>query len=154
MATDKIYQRISFQLNEIIAGEYENCEFINCSLSGMDLSRIIFIDCKFDTCDLSNISSVKTTLNHCVFTDCKLIGVHFEDINPTLCHLTFKDCDLSYSTFTGMALKKLTLSGCICHEVDFTEADLSESLLENCDLLNARFEFTDLRKANLQSSFN
>jgi uncharacterized protein YjbI with pentapeptide repeats len=96
---------------------------------------------------------MKATLNHCIFEGCKLIGVHFEDINPTLSHLTFTDCDLSYSTFTGGSLKKMQLKGCICHEVDFTEANLSETLFDNCDLLQARFQFTDLQKANLLTSF-
>ena len=39
-------------------------------------------------------------------------------------------------------------------EVDFTEADLTGALFDNCDLSQARFERTNLEKADLRSSRN
>ena len=40
------------------------------------------------------------------------------------------------------------------HEVDFTECDLTATVFDNCDLLNAKFENTLLQKTDLRSAFN
>lgn len=39
-------------------------------------------------------------------------------------------------------------------EVDFTEADLSISTFDHCDLSNAKFEKTNLEKADFTTAYN
>jgi uncharacterized protein YjbI with pentapeptide repeats len=48
----------------------------------------------------------------------------------------------------------MRLKNCTLHEVDFTEADLSASTFDNCDLLNASFDKTILEKADFRTSYN
>ena len=38
--------------------------------------------------------------------------------------------------------------------MDFTEADLNNASFDNCDLIGAKFEKTNLEKADLSTSFN
>ena len=40
------------------------------------------------------------------------------------------------------------------NEVDFTEADLTQAVFANCDLLGAVFEFTNLEKADFSTAIN
>jgi len=42
----------------------------------------------------------------------------------------------------------------LLHEVDFTEADLTESVFNNCDLKSTTFDFTNLEKTDFRTSFN
>jgi uncharacterized protein YjbI with pentapeptide repeats len=53
-----------------------------------------------------------------------------------------------------LKLKKTRFKNSNLSEVDFTEADLTNSLFENCDLSGARFERTILEKADLSTSHN
>jgi len=39
-------------------------------------------------------------------------------------------------------------------EVDFTECDLTSSILKNCDLMYATFDKTNIEKADLRFSYN
>ena len=43
---------------------------------------------------------------------------------------------------------------CNLQETDFSEADLSGSVFDTCDMLRAIFDFTNLEKADFYSSFN
>lgn len=51
-------------------------------------------------------------------------------------------------------MKATRFINCNLKEADFTETDLTGSLLIDCDLLGAIFEKTILEKADLRTSFN
>jgi uncharacterized protein YjbI with pentapeptide repeats len=51
-------------------------------------------------------------------------------------------------------MKNSKFSKCSLKEVDFSESDLSGLALEECDFLGAVFEYTNLNKSDLSSSYN
>jgi uncharacterized protein YjbI with pentapeptide repeats len=51
-------------------------------------------------------------------------------------------------------MKKTIFIDCSIQEADFTDADLTGSLLQNCNLYKAKFENTNLEKADLRSAYN
>ena len=53
-----------------------------------------------------------------------------------------------------MKLKKTRFKNSNISEFDFTEADLTNALFDNCDLEGAKFERTILEKADLSTSRN
>ncbi|MEG0698285.1 MAG: pentapeptide repeat-containing protein, partial [Algoriella sp.] len=53
-----------------------------------------------------------------------------------------------------LPLKKTKFSNTTLHNVDFSYADLSNSYFANCDFSNAIFDQTNLRQANLKTSYN
>ena len=55
-------------------------------------------------------------------------------------------------SFTGSNLEKGEYE--FCKAVDLTEGDLTESIFDNCDLMNAHFERTILRMADLRTAHN
>ncbi len=138
----------------LIKGDYENCMFTNCNFSDSDLSGIHFFKCTFNTCNISNAGMKNTSLSNIVFKDCKLLGVHFENCNKFLFIVDFENCNLNFSSFFQVNLKKRLFKNCNLQDVDFTETDLSSVYFNNCDLANANFDNTILEKANLTSAIN
>lgn len=151
---EKTFEKIDFSEQELVKGEYENCTFINCNFPNTALSGINFADCTFTGCNLSLSKLAQTALRDIKFKDCKLLGVHFESCSEFLFSVDFDGCMLNLSSFYKRNLKKARFKNCSLHEVDFSEADMSGSLLENCDLAGATFDHTILEKADLRSAYN
>lgn len=136
------------------AAEYDGCSFTQCIFSEADLSRITFMDCDFDGCDLSNVKMADVALREVRFKNCKLMGIHFDACNDFLFDVSFENCLLNFSSFYKKSLKKTRLAHCSLHEVDLVEADMSESLFDECDFAGATFDRTNLDKSDMTTSFN
>lgn len=149
-----LHENIDFCRIPLSKGEYDQCEFRNCNFADLDLSACRFTDCRFISCNLSLAKLYKTSLKDVVFQDCKLMGLHFEDCHDFLFSVRFEGCNLNYSSFLRMKMKKTQFHKCSLQECDFTETDLREAAFNDCDLLMARFEATHLEKADLRTAFN
>jgi len=135
-------------------GEYENCTFEQLNLNSHDIGGYIFIDCLFEDCDLSMVKIKATSFQQVKFHGCKMLGLHFDDCNPFLFSPIYESCNLSMSTFNGLNLRKSSFKDCQLQSVDFTEADMQGIKMDTCDLQNAIFEFTNIKEADLTSSFS
>ena len=135
-------------------GEYEACTFNDCDLSSSDLSEFIFDGCTFFRCNISLAKLRRTALRDVIFRECKMVGLHFEDCEQIGISFVFEECLLNNSSFYGMKFKKGIFRKSSLKEADFTDSDISGSLLEGCDMLNATFSGTNLEKADLSTSFN
>jgi uncharacterized protein YjbI with pentapeptide repeats len=155
MSKPSIFEDKTFdKQSEIPHGDYDNCTFANCQLSGSDLTDRLFTDCTFTDCDLTNVKLHETALKTVTFERCKLLGLRFEDCRDFLFQVTFTGCNLELSTFMGWKLKGTVFQDCQLHEVDFTGADLQEASFAGCDLTRAIFVRTDLRKADFRAARN
>jgi len=152
--TDQKFEKQDFTGKEFAKADYEGCSFSNCNFSGCDLSNYIFTDCEFNDCNLSSAKTIQTTFGDVKFTACKMMGLHFETCNEFILSVSFENCILSYSSFYKRKVKKIAFASCTMHEVDFTDADLTESIFDKCDLKDAKFENTILEKADLRTAFN
>ena len=97
---------------------------------------------------------VKTALREAKFKDCKLLGLHFDDCSDFLFEVDFENCILNLSSFYKLKIKDTKFKDCILHEVDFTEADLTGALFDNCDMRGATFEHSVLEKADFRTAYN
>lgn len=140
--------------SEISPGDYDNCTFVDCRLSGADLSNRLFSDCSFIDCDLTNAKLHEVALKSVAFEGCKLLGLHFDDCQNVLFKVSFTACNLELTTFREWKLKGTKFKECVLRETDFTGADLQEASFDDCDLDRAIFERTDLRKADFCSARN
>jgi len=82
------------------------------------------------------------------------MGLHFEDCDSVLFAVNFDHCQLDFSSFFQLKMKKTLFSYCSLKEADFTETDLSASVFEHCDLVRAIFQQTLLEKTDLRTSFH
>lgn len=154
LTENKIYDQINFQQIPLVKGEYENCRFINCDLSNINLSESIFIDCSFVSCNLSLIKLGDTVFRDVHFNECKMLGLHLEDCNEFGLMFSFEKCSLNHSSFFQTKIRKTIFTDCQLQETDFTEADISGCVFKDCDLLKAKFEHTIMEKTDFRSAYN
>jgi fluoroquinolone resistance protein len=149
---DKEIDRTDIAAQPMEKAEYENCTFINLELGSMDLSGFIFTDCVFEGCNLSLCKLKNTSFKMVQFNHCKMLGLRWDDGNAFLFSVGFDHCILDMCTFYGMKLKKTRFISCSMVEVDFTEADMALTVLDDCDLSKAVFDQTNLQAADLRTS--
>jgi fluoroquinolone resistance protein len=132
--------------------EWEACTFINCTLK--TLSQQVFIDCVFDQCNLSNAHVSNTAFRNCTFKDCELMGVNFSSSREFGFEIHVTNCNLDYTAFDR---KKVYQSKCINNTfkgANFTEADISKSIFENCDFAEAVFMNTNMSGVNFTTNYH
>jgi len=151
---DHQFDKVDFKATPLQAGEYENCVFLNCDLSGADLSGLIFIACRFKDSNLSMARLGRASFREVVFEGCKMVGLHFEDALPFLVPPEFINCDLGVSSFVEVKLPGVRFSHCQLQEVDFTGAHLAGAIFEKSDLHRAVFSGTHLEKADFRSALH
>ena len=151
---EKTFDKIDFTKNPLPGGEYEYCAFKDCDFSNSDLSGSLFMECEFESCNLSMTKLTNATFRDSTFRNCKMLGLHFENCNEFGFSVNFDNCDLNYSSFYRMKMKKTVFKNLRLQEADFTECDLSGSVFDGCDLARAVFKNTIIEKADFRTSFN
>lgn len=148
-----IFEKNDFFADQLVRGEYDHCEFKGCNFSNTDLSKFIFMGCVFADCNLSMVNLNNAYLKTCRFINCKLLGINFSECNDFLFSVDFDNCLLNLASFNRLKLKGAKFINCSLHETDFTEADLTNSLFDNCDLTGAIFKNSILEKSDLRSAY-
>lgn len=126
----------------------EECEFLSCTFSGLNLSEKSFknsrlVECTFKNCNLSNIDLTGSSLRDVTFKDCKLVGVNFSN-TTSLFELNFSKCVLHYSVFQELKIQKSFFKACDLKEADFTGSDLKDSSFEEARLQGCQFSRCNL----------
>jgi len=151
---DKDFDKIDFTAGILHKGEYEGCVFTGCNFSGATLAGCSFVSCTFDGCNLSMAKLAGTALREVQFKNCKMLGLRFDECNDFGLSVSFDRCILDHSSFYQAKLKKTVFKDTQLHEADFTEADLSASVWNGCDLAGAVFDRTLLEKADFRTAYN
>lgn len=149
---DEDFSGINFQDEPLKIGEYDNCIFINCNFSKVDLLNIIFSECRFEHCDFSNAIIANTAFRDIKFKHCKLMGLHFEHCNTFRLEMHFEDCQLNFSSFYELSLPHTIFKNCNLTEVDFSYAQLSKAIFDNCNLTQATFDSTNLEQSDFRTA--
>lgn len=111
---------------------FRDCTFTDCACRLLHVPKSRFVGVRFDKCDLTYVNWAE--------------GVWPKSANSAA--LTFTESHISYSTFSGLVLKKLVMTGCTAHNVDFAEADLTQARCSETDFTDARFHNTILTEAD------
>ncbi|MDR7131385.1 uncharacterized protein YjbI with pentapeptide repeats [Algoriphagus sp. 4150] len=88
------------------------------------------------------------------FVSCKILGVHFHAGNPFLLEFIFQDCQMAYSSFYNLKIKKSKFINCKLTESDFTRTDLAEADFQGSDLSGATFDQSILEKSDFRNAYN
>lgn len=144
---------------EIKHRHFEDCHFIQCAFNETCFLNCGFRDCVFKDSDLSLAKVKDSTFVSVKFENCKVIGVNWVDANwkqPIFLTtpLAFEKCTLSYCTFFGLELNKVSFAKCVARDVDFAEADLTEANCNGADFSESRFLNTNLTEANFVGATN
>lgn len=152
--TERIFDKEDFTRKPLANGEYEHCSFMNCDFSNTDLKGMSFTACTFSGCNISMAKLTQTAFRTVLFTGCKMLGLHFEQCNPFGLSFRFEHCILNHSSFYQVKMTKTIFRSVQLHEVDFTDADITGAVLDNCDLSGATFDHTILEKADLRTAYH
>jgi uncharacterized protein YjbI with pentapeptide repeats len=96
----------------------------------------------------------QTAFSNVAFKDCKMLGLRFDYCSKFGLSFSFENCTLNHSSFYQVKIKKTLFKNTSLQEVDFTESDMTEAILDSCDLDRSTFYATVLEKADLRTSFN
>ncbi|HEX6384107.1 MAG TPA: pentapeptide repeat-containing protein [Anaerolineae bacterium] len=138
-------------------------EFIDCLFSGCTFRETLFKNCRFHECVFSNCDLSLARVEGSSFSNTRFVKSRVIGINWTLASwpkyplrppIRFDECVLDYSTFIGLSLPGIRITGCRAKDVDFSEADLSEADFSKTDLSESRFGQTNLAKANFEDATN
>ncbi len=145
------FENLDFSGQEIIAKEFEDCTFSKCDFSHVSFKKCKFDYCHFSHCNLSLMQVLDSQFSGVIFEDCKIIGVDWTKASWSA--LTqrapkFKRSVLNDSSFWGLRLESIMISGCEARDVDFREANLKEADLQDTDFTRALFRNTNLTEAN------
>ena len=151
---DKVFENISLKEADLTCLEFDNCKFEGCDFSESNLSYSIFTDCVFSNCNLTLCKVVESAFRDTCFGSCKIMGVLFDSCMQSSISISFKESNLSNSSFFKLKMKRTIFEDCILSEVDFSDAILAESSSLNCDLNGSIFNNTNLEKADFRTSFN
>lgn len=155
---DRKFKGLIYQAEKIVAIDFDECEFIDCSFRETVFKDCGFRDCTFKDCDLGLVQVTGSSFTATKFHDSQLIGVNWTEADWNsrgfLKAVDFSNCVINYSTFMGLKLKDMNISGCIAKEVDFTDADLTKANFRNTDLTSSRFLNTNLTEADFMGATN
>lgn len=137
--------------------EFDSCHFQSCSFQEATMRDCTFRNCSFTGCNMALLQVPGTQFQDVVFRESKIIGVDWTQCRlPSVggAFLFKKNCVLNDSFFVGLKLKNGVFLECIAHDVDFSEADLTNCDFSGTDLQGARFNHTLLRGARLGTALN
>ena len=154
ISENETFESVNFSGKKLSVAEYDQCAFVNCTLTEADVSGFVFIDCEFKNCDLTMARIKNASFRNVKFIGCKMLGLKFDESNPMLLSVSFDNCTLNLSSFYRLKLKQTAFVNCSLHEVDFGQCDLTKSDFSNSDLNAAIFENTILEGANFITASN
>lgn len=130
---DCVFADTSFQASRLIGCAFDNCEFVRCNLSLVEILNSSFLDARF--------------------TDCKMLGVAWSAVGGFLT-AAFHRCALDNNIFSDMNLQRFAFRSCSLVESSFDHTNLRHAVFDDCDLSRCRFSQADLSHADFTTSRN
>jgi fluoroquinolone resistance protein len=146
------FKKLDIRQETIKQKTFQECIFTQCTLNEVSFDNCKFLKCTFKECDLNLMKVKNSTFSEVEFENSKVVGVNWMEAlwgkSNLLGSINFTDCTLNYSTFIGLTLKKMRLIRCLAKDVDFAEADLTQSNCTGTDFSDSRFHHTNLTEAD------
>lgn len=151
---DQVFEKIALPQTGSIDTQFENCTFQNCDFTEADFFGCDFLKCTFKQCNLSMVKFGHIGFDKVQFDECKMIGADFSHTKDFLFSVDFSNCILDYAAFMKKKNRKAKFVNCSLKGADFSEADLTSSIFEKCDLGTTVFMRSILNSVNFASSCN
>ncbi|MBI1276794.1 MAG: pentapeptide repeat-containing protein [Anaerolineaceae bacterium] len=146
------FKKIELSGQKIKQKIFQECIFIQCTLTEVSFDNCKFFKCTFKECDLNLLKVKNCIFSEVDFENSRVVGVNWMEAmwgkHNLLGSINFTGCTINYSTFIGLTLRKMKLSRCIAKDVDFAEADLTQAICSGTDFTDSRFNHTNLTEAD------
>ncbi len=141
------------------SAEFDGCVFERCAFTEATFRRCTFTGCRFIACDLSLVKVPNSVFTAVEFERSNFFGIDWTTAGTSaamraLLSFNFIDCVLDYSSFFGMNLRGIKITGCHAQEVDFGEADLRDADCSRTDFIASTFLHTNLERAVFTGATN
>ena len=163
LRSDQVIEEAEFKNQDYTGAQFsfkeiDEVTFTRCNFANAVFNECQFRNCRFVHCDLSRVQMRHSRFEDVQFENCQMVGINWTEASwqkgGFFRLIDFDDCTLNYSTFFGLKLPKMKMLKCMAREVDFGEADLSESVFTDTDFSGAIFMRTNLTKADLSGARN
>ena len=155
---ENIFNEIEPHQVPVTGCEFEECKFLDCNLSELSFIECRFVDCEFSSCNLNLIKLNRTKFFETHFSESKITGVNWTLLDwksyMLSSPISFENCDLSFSIFSSLDLREMSIRNCKAHDVDFSESDLSGSDFYLTDFKESNFFRSKLNKCSFAESVN
>lgn len=122
-----------------------------CKLAGTRWSGTRIEDTTIEASDLTRARVDGLGLRGARFVRSKLMGIDWSALSD-FPDVSFEECNLEYTTFVGLALRKVRFDRCVMTEASFVRTDLQSAVFDGCRMAGVRFEDCDLRSASMASA--
>ncbi|MCB1757700.1 MAG: pentapeptide repeat-containing protein [Gammaproteobacteria bacterium] len=148
----QVFKRLDFAGEKLASRKFYDCTFVACNFNEATFDGCKFNDCRIDECNLSLVKFDGTSFFDTEFEDCKLIGIDWTRAAWPQIKLSspvnFSNSNLSDSTFFGLFLGQMRMTGCKAHAVDFSETDCRHADFSHTELFRSVFHHADLSGAD------
>lgn len=152
--SDEVFTAADFDGAVSVSGsEFDGCRFEGCVLIDMTFASCRFTECLFESCDLTALKVKNSFFSDVTIQNSKAIGIKWEMCRAPL-GVTFKESNLTASTFYSLDLRHLKVTGCEAREMDFSEANLKQADFSGSDLEGTVFDGSDLEGADFSTAVN
>lgn len=160
--TDESYTKETFSdcdlsHKTISTCEFSYCTFERCTFVSATLHHCKFRGCTFKKCLLSAVEINDTSIDDVIFEESKVIGITWAMQDKTSLnrlYMHFEHCVIDYSYFFDLDLKKIHMTQCQAHEVEFEQVNFAYADFSQTDFLHARFSGTNLSHAKFIGATN
>lgn len=156
--SDILFENVTINSDKVSDKQFYNCQFKRCDFTDTEFNHCRFEESTFTDCNLSLLKVTGSKFRNVMFKTCKLIGIDWTRANwPNIqisSTMDFDECSLNDSSFFGLCLIEIKMEGCQIQGVDFSEANCEEASFIQSDLLNSRFNKTNLNKADFTDAVN
>ena len=124
---------------------FKGCRFWNCSFRSSDFTDVVFENCDFSGCDFGDGHMERVSIHSCKGVGAKFTGMVLKNLLLSECNFddgNFDASRLEQVQVERTRLRNGNLTGCICRQVSWREADLK----------NASFFKTSLRGMDFSDS--
>ncbi len=153
---DQTFKRINYAGQQISQRVFDNCIFSACTFTETVFSNCQFRDCTFRDCDLRLAQLPGSTFINVRFEQSKVTGINWANTNwakgGLFTPVHFTECDISYSGFVGLDLKKIQIVRCVAKDADFADANMMQANCTDTDFAGSRFLHTNLTEADFTNA--
>jgi fluoroquinolone resistance protein len=156
LTAEDSFEDAHFSQLDLPAAHLRDKEFVGCTFGSLRLQETVWHDsrledCVFRDCDLTGAKLSHVGLRGVSFERCKLMGIDWSVLGD-FPEVSFDACDLRYSVFAGLSLRRLRMIRCTASEVSFSEVDLSDANFDGTDLSGTTFQRCTLTRADLRGA--
>lgn len=150
------YQNETFNRDKFTESVVDNCKFIRCDFSNVDLTDAQFINCQFyDQENQIGCDFNRATLKDASFKNCDLTMSNFRSANAL--GIEIRECraqgiDFRGASFMNMITARTWFCRAYITKSNLSYANFSKVILEKCELWENRWDGATILGANFSGS--